>query len=1484
MAQQTILFTVMPRGTSVNPATLPVSVLISPRLEGGNALGQFPDWLDWTQKLKNQPLELTFGTGVKIVTLKAKTNLLRPELWAAMFNETTYVRSPAMPDYAKRAIFSYPVRLALSTLKNVYQEAGLTLGLPDETDGESDKEHQRSPRRLFMQSLLSGLAVNWNDESGERLRKQYRDGFVQIGKAAGGAAPHYDPAWLAPDGTLKILPPASTPAAIGPKEFLAGQFAVYSHMPQGAPVHDNPPDFDTLIDFHQALSSLNTYPELLRALGLVLDFELPADFLPETPVNVPAHFAVVDVPHHIWAIATQAVPKLPPLQTAYLNISAGDPGHPWKVFTTAPGFLGGGLPDLEVFFGLLNLDPAHYGLAQVDVESGMHKTTNLAEAWQDDRLGLAFPEYPQIFDESTTLPSLRSGGFSLFADGRALRLLQTLQNNQQFDQDLKNKKASKRPFFAEDLVHGYRLDVWDAATGRWHSLHRRIAAYQIGEETFNPGAEVEGFTQLAAAQAAPDPDNPPPNDLYLNESVARWAGWSLSAPFPGKGLSRDPDPDKALVEDPNHPANEPATPFKMTTEFKVASGSLPSLRFGRRYRLRARTVDICGNSLNYDDPLANLLAILAGLPRDPEGTAYLRYEPVAAPTVVLRDVRGVTDPGSQLNRLVIRTYNDAESKDGDPADLTASERWIVPPSTSVEIGERLGMFDKNGKLDTSAAMYNLIGQREQGRLNQVTATVAGQEQSFPLESGALDSLPYLPDVLSRGAALRDLPGSPEASLASVAPGLGPAADVPYQPLADANPRGGSALLISFDSQDDWQKLLPFRIVLADGTQRPAWDPQNRVLSVFLPKGTRTIVPLSSYLSGDDLKLMGVWQWLREYIDLTAIFNPEAPDLDHRRHVERIAQILQRALEGGHWMITPPRLLTLIHAVQQPLGHPAFTSLTVQRTPYGGKDRFGIHNERIDPDPQVLQTASESRPTAESELAPITAWRKPGSPEAFLLGGIQVHAASTEKVDLLAEWLDPYDDETQPRLEGEDYRQRNTARVDEIPIPTTREGLIAVDAGTANYRLVAYYDADHDLLCMVRAGDQLGSLESGVQIYSDAAPRHYFNDTRRHRVTYTTRATSRYREYFPADQDLDFTRQSEPVVVDVPASARPTAPKVAYAVPAFGWERQAQSNLKRSVRFGNSLRIYLERPWFSSGDGELLGIVLYDDYANGMLADREMWKPYVTQWGADPIWIAPGLPDLPRAYTFPNRVADEAMLSLPGRTPGRVAVAGFTVDFDFASQMWFTDLSLEVPNNTGSPLNRPYTPFIRLALARYQPFAIPDARLSAVILADYAQLTPERSAVVTADPYHPRTLRLTVSGPAPAGPAPEISGTRPSQAVHVPTQITVTIQRRDPAISTDLGWEDAPAGAAAVHPLSPGIPGTLLRWTGTVDFATVPEPGQYRLLIREYEYLSANYTIPTAARRGRVTRREQPKRLIYAETVEIDTALIGGPATNTGTVV
>ena len=179
--------------------------------------------------------------------------------------------------------------------------------------------------------------------------------------------------------------------------------------------------------------------------------------------------------------------------------------------------------------------------------------------------------------------------------------------------------------------------------------------------------------------------------------------------------------------------------------------------------------------------------------------------------------------------------------------------------------------------------------------------------------------------------------------------------------------------------------------------------------------------------------------------------------------------------------------------------------------------------------------------------------------------------------------------------------------------------------------------------------------------------------------------------------------------------------MSYVVPSFAWQRQTDSNIKRSVRFGGGCgSIWIVRGfrrakvscWASR----------CTTYDNGNLDNpaRERWKAHVTQWGADPIWTAARLDFVPTISTLLNTMAEEASLSLPRPAPGRIDVAGYEVAFDEEQQKWFADITIDTHTLA-------YTPFVRLALVRYQPVALPDAKLSAAVIADFMQLTPERAA-------------------------------------------------------------------------------------------------------------------------------------------------------------
>ncbi|MEP7343746.1 MAG: hypothetical protein ABI877_00705 [Gemmatimonadaceae bacterium] len=1457
--QQTILFTVMPRGISLNSATKPVSVFVSPRLDGDDTLGAFPDWLNWTQHLRDDGLQLELECGANRQVLAIDDTNLRPDLWEELFDAETYVRShKSFEDYSKRGLISFSIRESLSALKSVYQQASVTLALPDAPRRDRGDDSLRNRQRLAQ--LVDGLQVHWDGREARALRSAVRDRYSSTQRLAQASGP------LDSEGLIVGQPGGGLSA-------IAMPFAVFHHMPtpEYGPNGIEMPDRDTLIDFHQALTSLNAYPELLRALGLVFDLDLPNGFFAATPFNKPGTVSVRRaIPGWDWAIE----PETHPLATAYMKLTIGQD----ELFFAAPRSVDEPHQPGAVL-GLLNLDPAHFGLAQVDVDGAMHKAIMLAEtllpSGDHNRVADATPQaaaHPEVFDPEATLPSLRSGGFSLFADNRALQLLQSIHDAKAFNDALSSNHSPKRPLYAEDLVRGYRLDVWDSRTGVWHSLHLRNGSYVVGDVPFVPGAEPgEGFVELAATQPAPGATNHD-RELYLHEAIARWAGWSLSVPRPGIHLSRYAKAEDALPragEAAMFAENQPITPFRVAADYKLVRGSLPPLRFGVRYRVRARAVDLAGNSLRFDDKLADEIARAYALPRDPEGFTYLRFEPVTAPLVVIRNSAAVTDAGSAVDRLVIRTFNDDISKDADAADTLNADRHIVPPRAAIEMGERLSAFDDaSGKLKSDAATWKLIADRDLGELQKEKIIIKGRidpvpddgSNQYPVEPNeSIDPLPFFPDPLSRGAALRDLPGTPSGAIGRAVPDIGAQARVEYDMLSDPNPRPGSATLISFGESGDWEQARGFRLVLSDPPpgeieSPPDWDPMKRVLTVYLPKGQNCVVPLTSYVTSDDLKLMGIWQWLREYIDRLTVTDPQPAYLRPGSDADRIAHVLQRAVEGGHWMLTPPHLLTLVHAVQQPIGRPEFTAAPVHHEPPSN--------------PSLLTTPGRGR-TDPTELASITAWRRPDANDVYLLGALKVHGASTARVDMLATWDDPVDDLSQPKW----TTTHHAAPVDELPLPTPNDGYLdAPGAPDPVTRHVGYYDSRHDQILFVRAGDNTTWEDYG---FEHAAPRHMLNDTKHHMVTYKATATSRYREYFDPDLDASaFIRTSEPVVVDVPASARPLAPDVVYVVPTFGWERQTDTNLKRSVRFGGGLRVYLNRPWFSSGEGELLGVALWS-YQNGALneSSRDKFKPFFTQWGMDPIWQTDHLAGVPAVYHFPDADDAEYDLSLeegsarqPDGKAGRISVAGFAPQYDESRRLWFADLTINVPSES-------YMPFVRLALVRYQPRSLADAKVSRVVLADFAQLTPDRSAMVTADPHHSRTVRVVVSGVAPRGPAAIVQATPSPKQIHPrPTRIRVRVQRHDDATDSDLAWKDVAADVATVTADRDGPVATdadLTMWAGRVQFAARPVAGEFRLVIEEHEFISANYS------EMELGIAQQPSRLIYAEIFAVDEVLVGG---------
>jgi hypothetical protein len=1353
MPTQALVFIAIPNGlTSANK--LGLSIYLTPRLDAGATLADFPDFLNWPGLIQNKGLSFVLASGTQTATVAVNKNVLRPDLWKDIFTSSTYVAPVETASFTNRLIVSYPVRDCLTYLKYLYQ----TVGTGRNSDGND----------RGLSQILAPLAFRNVDRRSEstlaaaisNVRVTMWDEQHPSTPGGGGIAVVTATAYTEPVPPDNISAPLSEPLGVNDA---ATRFALFHNMPAApnrAALPSTAADFAKTLDFHKALTAITAYPQLMRALGLVFDVEVPATLCPASPAaGAYLTVAVQSVkPGFTFSIApTYSLPS-----TAYISSSTSFASAP----ATAPAQVASStfVPG-DITNGFLLFSPDNFQLSQLDVDGAFLQSLTLADnaALNDDD--------PSVV--GTDLNALRSAGIALIANGRGEQILQSITDNNLFNEALSSDSSYPRPFNVRDLTRGYRVDIFSTRTGKWHSLHRRNGTYLFGpaQKDSLVTKDEEGFLQPAAASPADDPTRPsdpvataagipqPGTDIYVHERVARWNGWSLSASRPGGALNRSPDPGKATDPDPT--LNQPITPFKMKTTFAVTPGTLPELRFGDQYRLRARAVDLAGNSL----PLSAPTPIQNALPAGGVLFPYLRFEPVPPPLVVLLNT---PEPGSTLERLVIRSYNTDPSLDTVPTtDYDA--RHIAPPRTSERLAEQHGMFDNAmGHLRGDASIFSTIVARDNYEVPQKNGVQLVPQPSMPVE--------YLPDAIARGAALRALPNTfPDTYglLSSIGA-------LDYTPLPDVQPNSDSVTFIDFGSQ--WPERETFLLTMQEGTAPPEWDAVNRTLNIGLEKASVAVVDLSCYVSASDLAIMAVWGWIRELFEAETLaqMTDSSANLEVPYTSDLLALLTRLVTEGGHEMITPSRTLTLVHATQQPLGLPTFLQLPVVHEPSNPIYASALHNS----------------------FTPITAWRSVGSHAAVLLGGMTISASSTSKIELQGNWNEVVDLLSNPGPTS----TVNSDHVETIPIAQPEAGPILAPASTD--RFVAVYIPETDTLWFSAPFDHLDGVDDPTQV---AAPIHNFDDTKHRWITYIPTATSSFQEYFPPN--LDFTRTGEPLVVDVPSSARPSPPDILYVIPTFGWESQETTNVKSTIRFGNSVRVYLNRPWYSSGDNEQLAVVLWpQSVAAPDYATREKFKPYFTQWGGDPIWQTGAVDLVPDTFDFPNAASTATNLTLD-ETPQTFDIAAHDVHYDAERQLWFCDIEF---SNADS-----YAPLVRMALSRYQSHSITGVELSQVALADFVQLSPDRSAVLSINPTDPTQARVFVGGLAPSGPSTPI--------------LTVTVEQRNPKALTDMGWEVAPVSIVTVteDAPAPSQPAAVL-WSGTVSFVTPPEEGNFRIVVREFE--------------------------------------------------
>jgi hypothetical protein len=248
--------------------------------------------------------------------------------------------------------------------------------------------------------------------------------------------------------------------------------------------------------------------------------------------------------------------------------------------------------------------------------------------------------------------------------------------------------------------------------------------------------------------------------------------------------------------------------------------------------------------------------------------------------------------------------------------------------------------------------------------------------------------------------------------------------------------------------------------------------------------------------------------------------------------------------------------------------------------------------------------------------------------------------------------------------------------------------------------------------------------------------------------------------------------------NIPASAPPSVPTVLYCLPTQRFDEPSPGVRRRR----GGVRVYLGRPFFSSGAGELPAVIVGGPDASVVRADHTRY----TTSSADP-------PDVFSGELFDVQLPD-----------GR-AVKAYQPVYDAETNAWFFDVDVD-------PMGM-YQPFVRLTVVAYNPDALPEAKASDPVQTDIVQVPTVRT--LTLIPVLGE-LKVVVTGPV------NIFGSQP--------RLYARVESLAPGADELTGWQQQPE----IELTS----GTLLdgEWT-----ALLPGPpdddSRYRLMVVEEEQIA-----------------------------------------------
>jgi hypothetical protein len=611
-------------------------------------------------------------------------------------------------------------------------------------------------------------------------------------------------------------------------------------------------------EFHDVLARLAGHPIMLRALGLLMDFGVAVADLaaaggrnelrleprwPNPDPNAPAEWR--DAAQNDLAPRTACAV----VNTRFVALSEGAALRSPGMLPLAGTGLAGGTGT-----------NTRFEIMPFDVDGAALRMFSTA---QSDR-----GQPPDSALATAGLPALRSMGFALVEKTR--RSEHDARLGRARDRDTPAKLTAS-PLTAENLIAGYRVDVFDKGT--WRSLCQRRVRYIVDGVQIPPASASgklleEGFVRLDGATTGSGVNDV----LYIHETVARWDGWSSVIPRP----ERVDDP----IVDPTPP------PFHVQAE--VETGSLPLLKFGRKYKLRARLVDLAGGGLRRTQPGASEEAS--------NEVVHRRFEPLIAPELV-PTAAYVDGAGQAL--MVIRSDRGISAADYAaahgyrPVDL----RYLFAAKSS------LGLAMQHPKAFDTALGPNVtpaelerqfsIAKRADNDLGKVDGAqlIDGGDDSgkyYIVGEQEWPKLPWLADFASEYISIRcrSRPINPKTNLEGETVGFDK---------------------LQYIWRGDWPSRVPIALKVVEaregciGSHSATAD--QRTIKVELGAAEQVTIDMLSCPDQDYVPWLGVAKWAG------------ASDTDTCHAVN------DSVYRGCNPLVTPPRTITMVHAVQRPLVDP-----------------------------------------------------------------------------------------------------------------------------------------------------------------------------------------------------------------------------------------------------------------------------------------------------------------------------------------------------------------------------------------------------------------------------------------------------------------------------------------------------------------------------------------------------------------------------------